>query len=83
MFFIPKADLDNTANKLSKDADMFNNASILVTGGTGFIGKWLVATLNQLDLNEELNINIHILTRNKKNLRKDFLNASTRKMFSL
>ena len=72
MFFIPKADLDNTANKLSKDADMFNNASILVTGGTGFIGKWLVATLNQLDLNEELNINIHILTRNKKKFTERF-----------
>ena len=38
--------------------------SIFITGGTGFIGKWLLATL--LDANEKLNLDcsITVLSRN-------------------
>ena len=61
MFFIPEIDLDNIANHLASFKNIFKNKTFLVTGGTGFIGKWLVAALNRFELNKKLNIDIYIL----------------------
>ena len=66
MFFIPKEDLNHAVQGLSCHDEVFKNKTFLITGGTGFIGKWLVATLHQLDSKNNFNINIYILTRNKK-----------------
>ena len=56
MFFIPKEDLNYAVQGLSCHEEVFKNKTFLITGGTGFIGKWLVATLHQL--NSENNFNI-------------------------
>ena len=66
MFFIPKEDLNHAVQGLSCHDEVFKNKTFLITGGTGFIGKWLVATLSQLDSENNFNIKIYILTRNKK-----------------
>lgn len=72
MFFIPETDLNDIANNLSYFKKIFRNKTFLVTGGTGFIGKWLVASLNQLELNERLNMTIYILTRDIKSFKNQF-----------
>ena len=38
---------------------------ILITGGTGFIGSWLVAVLNQLAVRKKINNSILVLTTDK------------------
>ena len=65
MFHIPKAEFDNTVHQLSNYKEIFKNKKFLITGGTGFIGKWLVASLNSLSIDMKLNIDIYILTRNE------------------
>lgn len=72
MFFIPEIDLDNIANHLASFKNIFKNKTFLVTGGTGFIGKWLVAALNRFELNKKLNIDIYILTRDIKSFKSQF-----------
>jgi dTDP-glucose 4,6-dehydratase len=65
MFNLPQEDL----LKISLASDMLNgfyDKSFLITGGTGFIGKWLVASLNFLNSKNDANISITILTRDKK-----------------
>jgi len=79
MFYISKIELDNVVNELSIHQDVFKNTTFLITGGTGFIGKWLVATLNQMDLNQELDINVYILTRNKTSFKDQFPDCVSKK----
>ena len=65
MFNLPQEDLleiSSHSNSLSN----FHDKSFLITGGTGFIGKWLVASLNSLNTHNDANISITILTRDKK-----------------
>jgi dTDP-glucose 4,6-dehydratase len=66
MFFIPQEELNHAIHGLSCHDEVFKNKTFLITGGTGFIGKWLVATLHQLNSQNNFNIKIYILTRNKK-----------------
>lgn len=65
MFNLPNEDLLEISSDLCT-LNSFRNKSFLVTGGTGFIGKWIVASLNFLNTNNDANISITILTRNKK-----------------
>jgi len=66
MFNLPQEDLFDIASAAYKRLYEFKNKSFLITGGTGFIGKWLVASLKSLSESNDLNISITILTRNKK-----------------
>ena len=45
MHKIIKSDLNFIINKIFDIKSHFNNKNILLVGGTGFIGKWLVLTL--------------------------------------
>lgn len=65
MFNLPQNDLDNISKSLFKFKDLFENKSFLITGGTGFIGKWLIAGLMKISDDYDLNIFITILTRDK------------------
>jgi dTDP-glucose 4,6-dehydratase len=40
------------------------NASIFMTGGTGFIGCWLLEALRHADIRLGLDLNVTVLTRN-------------------
>jgi len=65
MFKLPKQDLVNLAKEFSSEINTFNKKSFLITGGTGFIGKWLIAVLNELNRINDFHISLTILTRDK------------------
>ena len=73
MFKLPKQDLVNLAKEFSNDINTFNKKSFLITGGTGFIGKWLIATLNELNKTNDFNISLTILTRDKNKFISTFV----------
>ena len=53
-------------NRLSPILDSFNNKKILITGGTGFFGRWLLQILCSLVSDRGFNISIYVLSRNPK-----------------
>ncbi|HTX01018.1 MAG TPA: NAD-dependent epimerase/dehydratase family protein [Acidimicrobiales bacterium] len=53
-FGLPLADLDAVVERSSADLVALSGASVLVTGGTGFLGSWIVASL--LRANETLGL---------------------------
>ena len=55
MFFIPKEDLNYAVQGLSCHEEVFKNKTFLITGGTGFIGKWLLDPYAQ----RTLYVNLH------------------------
>ena len=72
MHKIIKSDLNFIINKILDIKSHFNNKNILLVGGTGFIGKWLVLTFNQLNKIYKSNIKIFILTRDKSKFLKNY-----------
>lgn len=46
----------------------FSNSRILVLGGTGFLGSWLVESLLHLNKQNNLNLQIHVPARNPSKL---------------
>lgn len=74
MFRLPEQDLNELGKDFSSNKNIFNNKSFLITGGTGFIGKWFVASLNELIKKHNFDISITILTRDRKNFINDFKN---------
>ena len=50
-------------------------ADILVMGGTGFVGKWIVASMGYA-INQGNNIKITVISRHPKDNYKDFTSAS-------
>jgi dTDP-glucose 4,6-dehydratase/UDP-glucose 4-epimerase len=52
--------------RLSPILDSFNNKKILITGGTGFFGRWLVQILCSLVREHGFKIGIYVLSRNPK-----------------
>lgn len=59
---IPLDDLEFISNNLSS-WDFLKNKSILVSGGTGFIGKWILASFLYTNDKYSLNAKIYILSR--------------------
>ena len=72
MHKIIKSDLNFIINKILDIKSNFNKKKILLVGGTGFIGKWLVMTFNQLNKKYKTNITIFILTRDKYKFLKHY-----------
>ncbi|MHA8083442.1 NAD-dependent epimerase/dehydratase family protein [Aquirufa sp. A-Brett2-15D] len=42
---------------------VLNNQSILITGGTGFVGKWIVEMVSYINSSSNLNIKLYLLGR--------------------
>ena len=61
-------------SNLSKDLmeRKFGDKKIFITGGTGFIGKWLLASLQKIREEIEGNLHLYVLTRNSKKFRNNF-----------
>ncbi|MEO8760075.1 MAG: NAD-dependent epimerase/dehydratase family protein [Bacteroidia bacterium] len=57
--------------KNSKELSSLQDAVILVTGGTGFIGKWITETVVYLNKKQKLNITLYLLARNVDAFKKD------------
>lgn len=66
------SDLNFIIRKIVHIKSHFKNKKILITGGTGFIGKWLVLTFNQLNKKFKSNIKIFVLTRNKSKFLRNY-----------
>jgi len=56
---LPIADLDAGVEYAAHDLDVLQGSRVLVTGGTGFLGSWLVASL--LRANERLNLGLQLV----------------------
>lgn len=52
--------------------DSLKNKTILLTGGTGFFGKWFCLVLDQANKDFLLNLKITIITRNKNKFINEF-----------
>ena len=61
MFIIDKANISEPFVDL-----YLNNKKIFISGGTGFIGKWLVASLKKITELTKVNFDIYILTRDSE-----------------
>lgn len=47
-----------------QDAKVLSQKNLLITGGTGFVGSWLLECLNHLNRTFDLQIQIYVLSRN-------------------
>jgi nucleoside-diphosphate-sugar epimerase len=60
---LPPGDLDDGIERSEADLSVVAGARILVTGGTGFLGSWLVASLIRANARLGLGMQIVVLTR--------------------
>lgn len=64
IFTVPEQDLRECLNRASGDFEKLRGARILITGGTGFIGTWLLATLLYAEKCLNLNVRVVAVCRN-------------------
>jgi nucleoside-diphosphate-sugar epimerase len=64
---LPKSDIAEIMNELSELWKDFKDRKILILGGTGFIGTWIVNCLQEADAQYFLNLEIIIVTRSPAN----------------
>jgi dTDP-glucose 4,6-dehydratase len=60
---LPASDLEEIIELLEPLLSAQANSRILITGGTGFVGNWIVSTLVKANLDLNLQMEISILTR--------------------
>ncbi len=82
IFDISKDDFDLVNSKLKLDILRLKNCKILLTGGTGFFGKWILGSLLNLNRSFKLNLSISVLSRNPINFFKKFPNLKKYKELS-
>jgi dTDP-glucose 4,6-dehydratase/UDP-glucose 4-epimerase len=64
-------DITDVIFRLGEDIESFENKSILITGGTGFFGRWLLQILCTLILEKNFKIDIYVLSRNPERFLED------------
>ena len=57
-------DAVDITERAREDLEQLRNARVFITGGTGFVGTWLVSALHQADQLLALNLDVTVLTRN-------------------
>lgn len=62
-------DIDQVIEQLADQLGVIKGKNILITGGTGFFGRWLLQILCQINIKLGYEIGIYVLSRNPK----DFL----------
>jgi nucleoside-diphosphate-sugar epimerase len=65
---LPQDDLEDGIERARGDLQALAGAKILITGGTGFLGSWLVASLLVAAERLDLGIHLNVLTRNPTGL---------------
>ncbi len=63
MIRLPQADLDEVVGCLGDHWYALRNAKVLITGGTGFFGIWLVAVLLHAERKLGLGLNVYVMAR--------------------
>jgi len=69
---LPTQDLDFVVGSVGAGWLHLKNKKILLTGGTGFIGKWMLATFLHANRQLDLSANIVVLSRNPEAFLRDF-----------
>ncbi len=69
---ISNRDIQYMLNHLSGFSDSLHSKTIFITGGTGFIGKWLVECMLHLNQSNKLNLQLILLTRNEGSAKKHY-----------
>lgn len=67
-------DLKFVANSIKDSFPCISGKKIILTGVTGFFGKWIVETLNYLNTYEKLNIYSYVFVRNEQKFNLLFSN---------
>jgi nucleoside-diphosphate-sugar epimerase len=62
-------DLDLAVESASSDLEALQSARMFITGGTGFVGTWLVAALHHADQQLNLKLDVTLLTRDPEGFR--------------
>lgn len=62
-FDIPTDDLNAIFEEIAPLWPLVYGKNVLISGGTGFIGKWLVAAIIDANLRLNLNVNLFLVTR--------------------
>ncbi len=76
-------DLDAILTLASQDLATLDGARIFLTGGTGFIGTWILETLRHAELSGTIKTETIILTRNPDGFRAKAPHLSDHKSFHL
>jgi nucleoside-diphosphate-sugar epimerase len=63
-FSLPKEDLEHIAEHVARDSGRLAGARLLITGGTGFFGIWLLEGLLYASRTRGLGLRISVLSRN-------------------
>jgi dTDP-glucose 4,6-dehydratase len=69
LFSIPERDLDEIVHGAAADLDALRGKQLLLTGGTGFFGKWLLAALLQANAEMNLGLELIVLSRDPEKFR--------------
>ena len=64
---LPFSDLSEILKQASEPLSRLSESKFLVVGGTGFVGTWLTSTLLHANIELNLNISLHVTTRNTQN----------------
>lgn len=71
-FEVDDLDYRDIINNLNFKVTKIKNSKIIISGGSGFIGKWLIGSLLNLNNIYKLNLKIYIISRNSKNFEKNY-----------
>ncbi len=63
MKLMPIADLDAIVESVGDQLSRLHGADVLVTGGTGFFGVWLVSALLRANQTLDLGLRVHVMSR--------------------
>jgi nucleoside-diphosphate-sugar epimerase len=66
MFGIARDDLDEILRVAASDLEALRGATIFLTGGTGFFGKWLLAAFDHAGAELNLGVKLTILSRDPR-----------------
>lgn len=69
---IDRVDLDHILSAAKSEFLEFKDKTLFITGGTGFLGKWLVESLLYANDQFDLHCKLILLSRNPNNFKRDF-----------
>jgi len=78
-----KADCRQSLTGYISSLECLRNQSILVTGGTGFIGKWITEVVSVLNDEEGFNIKLYLLARDMEDYRAEVPHLAALKYITL